>query len=89
MPALRSAGAPRLTPNRGPLLPKCKRGEMVPKVGFSQTKQRMWAAYMCPERHRECIPLWVPDRDVYHCWLESVGANGANKVLYGGDVPPF
>jgi hypothetical protein len=62
---------------------------MVPKVGFSQTKQRMWVAYTCPERNREFIPQWVPDRDVYHCWLESVGAIGADKILYDGDEPPF
>jgi hypothetical protein len=59
---------------------------MVPKVGFSQAKQRMWAAFMCPERHRECVPQWVPDREVYAAWEESA-VSGTEKVL--DDTPPF
>lgn len=78
-------------------------GTKVPKVGFSRTKQRMWAAYMCAEKRREYTPQWVPDRDVYQCWLESVSADKGNEeaaplasrnassgvVLYDGNEAPI
>jgi hypothetical protein len=62
---------------------------MVPRIGFSQKTRRMWAAWMCLAGSRDCPPVWLSDSEVYGAWLESVSGRDGNKVLYGGDEPPF